>query len=263
MTRKQIDLTRKIAKLQSKTKFTDGKNMKKRQKGDVHSTANAVKLQPSILTLNKIGVVTDHIVIADSLGRMKFIFYITILSLLPMSAAFAQGSVGIKTNLLYGAYTYTPNLGMEIGLSRRTTLDISGGYNPWNLDNKNGDKKRVHWLVQPEFRYFFCSRFNGHFLGIHGLYSQYNIGGHELPMLFGKGSEEYRHEGLAYGGGITYGYQFLLGKHWNLELSVGAGVVGMDYDKFDCINCGRKIGSEKRTYYGPTKAAISFIYIIK
>ncbi|MEG1935625.1 MAG: DUF3575 domain-containing protein, partial [Rikenellaceae bacterium] len=43
-------------------------------------------------------------------------------------------SVAIKTNLLYGAAAYTPNLGLEIGLGRKTTLDISGGYNPWNRD---------------------------------------------------------------------------------------------------------------------------------
>lgn len=175
----------------------------------------------------------------------------------------AQGSVGIKTNLLYGAYTQTPNLGVEIGLGRHTTLDISGGYNPWKLDNDGGRKRLVHWLVQPEFRYFFCNRFGGHFLGVHALYSQYNIGGHNLPLLFGKGSKEFRYEGSAYGSGITYGYQFLLGRRWNLELSVGAGVVRMDYDKHDCINCGRKVGRERKTYYGPTKAAVSLIYIIK
>lgn len=41
--------------------------------------------------------------------------------------------VAVKTNLLYWATT-TPNLGMEIGLGKQTTLDIVGGYNPWTLD---------------------------------------------------------------------------------------------------------------------------------
>lgn len=194
---------------------------------------------------------------------MRIIFYITLLCLIATGSVQAQGSVGIKTNLLYGAYTYTPNLGIEIGLGRHMTLDISGGYNPWNLKNGGDSKKMVHWLVQPELRYFLCNRFGGHFFGVHGLYSLYNIGGHELPMLFEKGSKAYRYEGSAYGGGITYGYQFLLSKHWNLELSIGAGVMQMEYDKHDCINCGQRQSSEKRLYYGPTKAAVSLIYIIK
>lgn len=193
---------------------------------------------------------------------MKFILHIAMLSLLPVTAVFAQDNVGIKTNLLYGAYTYTPNLGIEIGLSRHTTLDISGGYNPWNLNSEGGKKKLVHYLLQPEFRYYTRHRFNGHFFGVHTLFSQYNIGGHELPLLFGKRSKEYRHEGVAYGGGISYGYQFSLGRFWNVELSLGAGIMQMNYDKYDCINCGQKLSSETKTYLGPTKAAVSLIYIL-
>lgn len=193
---------------------------------------------------------------------MKIKLYTVILSLFPLSIALGQTNVGIKTNLLYGVYTYTPNLGIEIGLSHHTTLDISGGYNPWNLNSEGGKKKLVHYLVQPEFRYYIRNRFNGHFFGFHTLFSQYNIGGHELPLLFGKGSKEYRHEGVAYGGGISYGYQFSLGRSWNMELSLGAGIMQMSYDKHDCINCGQKLSAEKKTYFGPTKAAVSLIYIL-
>lgn len=172
--------------------------------------------------------------------------------------------LAIKTNMLYGAYAMTPNLGVEIGLGRRTTLDLSGSYNWFNLNgNNNKNKKRVHWMVQPEFRYFLCERFNGHFFGVHALYSQYNIGGHELPLLLGKGSANFRHEGWAMGGGVTYGYQWMLGKRLNMEFSAGLGYVNLRYDKYDCPKCGSKIDTENKNYFGPTKAAISLIYIIK
>ena len=53
----------------------------------------------------------------------------------------------IKTNALYWA-TSTPNLGFEVGLAKKLTLDISGNYNPW----KFGDERQIkHWLVQPEY----------------------------------------------------------------------------------------------------------------
>lgn len=172
--------------------------------------------------------------------------------------------LAIKTNLLYGIYALTPNLGVEVGLDRRTTLNISGSYNWFNLDgNNNNNKKRVHWMVQPEFRYFFCERFNGHFVGVHALYSQYNIGGHELPLLLGKASADFRHEGWAMGAGATYGYQLMLNKRLNLEFSVGLGYVNLRYDKYDCPKCGSKINTENKNYFGPTKTAISLIYIIK
>lgn len=192
----------------------------------------------------------------------KRIFFSLLIGLIGLSKVSAQSNVGLKTNLLYGVYTYTPNLGIEIGLSRHTTLDISGGYNPWNLNSEGGKKKLVHYLVQPEFRYYTRNQFNGHFFGVHALFSQYNIGGHELPLLFGKGSIEYRHEGVAYGGGISYGYQFSLGRSWRVELALGAGIMQMNYDKSDCINCGQTLSSEKKTYFGPTKVGVSLIYIL-
>ena len=47
----------------------------------------------------------------------------------------------IKTNALYWA-TSTPNLGFEVGLAKKLTLDISGNYNPW----KFGDDRQIkHW----------------------------------------------------------------------------------------------------------------------
>ena len=172
--------------------------------------------------------------------------------------------IAIKTNLLYDAYAYTPNLSLEVGLGRRSTLDIGGGYNPWNLQGSQTDnKKLVHWLGQVEYRYWLCSKFSGHFFGVHALGTQYNISGHELPLLFGKGSKNYRYEGWGAGGGISYGYNFYLGKRWSLEAQIGVGYSFLHYDKYDCVKCGRKSGTENRNYFGPTKSCISLIYIIK
>lgn len=196
---------------------------------------------------------------------MKRQLILLVLCLMTVGYASAQGEVGIKTNLLYGGYTFTPNLGVEIGLGKRTTLDISGGYNWLNLDGtKNNNKKLVHWIAQPEFRYFLCEKFNGHFFGVHALYSQYNIGGHELPLLLGKGSKDFRFEGSAWGAGLSYGYQLMLGKHWNVEFNIGVGYAQLKYDKYSCTKCGDKIETGATTHYlGPTKAGISLIYIIK
>lgn len=193
----------------------------------------------------------------------KKLLTLLIISLTAVISASAQGEVGIKTNLLYGGYALTPNLGAEIGLGRRTTLDVSGSYNWFNLDgNKNNNKKRVHWMVQPEFRYFLCEKFNGHFFGVHALYSQYNIGSHNLPMLFGKDSKDFRHEGWAAGAGVSYGYQLMLGRSWNLEFNIGVGYAQLKYDKYACPKCGDKVGTETKHYFGPTKAGVSLIWII-
>lgn len=194
---------------------------------------------------------------------MKRLLILITLCLGAIGVASAQGGVGIKTNLLYGGYTFTPNLGVEIGMGKRTTLDISGSYNWFNLDGtKNNNKKLVHWMVQPEFRYFLCEKFNGHFFGVHALYSQYNIGGHNLPMLFGKRSADFRHQGWAAGAGLSYGYQLMLGRSWNLEFNIGVGYAQLKYDKYNCPKCGDKVGTETKHYFGPTKAGVSLIWVI-
>ncbi|MGL5787772.1 MAG: DUF3575 domain-containing protein [Bacteroidales bacterium] len=196
------------------------------------------------------------------MNKIRF-YTVCIASIIATGFMFAQ-KVGIKTNLLYGGVTLTPNLGAEIGLSQKVTLDLSGGYNPWNRKGTfNDNKKLVHWLIEPEVRYWLCDKFNGHFFGLHALYSQYNISQHNLPWLLGKNSKQYRFEGNAAGGGISYGYQFILSPHWNIEATLGIGYARLWYNKYNCNKCGERIGKEHRNYFGPTRAGINIIYIIK
>ena len=171
-------------------------------------------------------------------------------------------SFGIKTNLLYDATT-TLNLGVEIGLAPKWTLDISGNYNGWE---EFPDKLIKHAMVQPEFRYWFCDRFSRHFLGFHAIGGIYNVG--NIINDFKVGSLDFspltnqRFEGWGAGAGISYGYAFILGKHWNLELQLGAGYIYTEYDKFQCVKCGKRLESDVTYhYFGPTKANIGLVYL--
>lgn len=88
-------------------------------------------------------------------------------------------SVALKSNLLYDATT-TMNLGLEIGLARKWTLDIPVNYNPWKLS----DGKRLrHWGIQPEVRYWFCESFRRMFIGMHGHYADFNVGDGPTGLL--------------------------------------------------------------------------------
>ncbi len=166
----------------------------------------------------------------------------------------------VKTNILYDA-TATANLGLEIGLAPKWTLDVSGNLNAWDI-NSEANRKWKHWLLQPEARYWLCERFNGHFFGLHAHGGAFNVGNVKTPLgLFGDCSDS-RHEGWYYGAGISYGYQWVLGKRWNFELSIGAGYVGSDYDAYEEHVCGAHIGREHHDYFGITKASVSIIFLI-
>lgn len=169
--------------------------------------------------------------------------------------------LGVKTNVLYDALT-TMNVGLEYGVAPRWTVELSGAYNPWTL-NKETNKKVRSWGVFPEARYWFCERFQGHFLGLHSGYAQYNMGGVKLP-LWNKDTKPYRYQGWGTGVGVAYGYSWILGKRWNLETTLGLGYVFTKYDKYACPTCGKRLTEgAKHHYLGPTKAGISIIYMIK
>lgn len=165
-------------------------------------------------------------------------------------------NVALKSNLLYDAST-TLNLGAEVGLSPRWTLDFSASYNPWTF---SGNRKIKQLLVQPEARYWLCERFNGHFFGVHLLGGAFNIGGIPLPGL----GKDFRYEGWLGGAGLTYGYQWMIGRRWNLEASLGLGYVQARYDKYECAVCGKKLETDRtKGFFTPTRVGISIIYLIK
>lgn len=163
--------------------------------------------------------------------------------------------IAIKSNLLYDLTT-TFNLGLETGLGKSTTLDISGNYNPWSFDG--GDLKWKHWMVQPELRWWTCGKFNGHFFGLHAHGGQYNVSG----FKFTDAIKDRRYEGHFVGGGISWGYQWLIGQRWNLEFTVGAGYARYWQKKYPVADCGELISSKWKNYWGPTKLGLTFIYII-
>lgn len=176
----------------------------------------------------------------------------------------ADAQVALKNNLLYDATT-TPNLGLEVGLGRKSTAQLFYGLNPWKFD----DKRLKHWVLMPEYRWWLCNRFNGHFFGIHALGGQFNGANVDLPFpgkFFGgddlrTGLRDNNYVGAFLGGGLTYGYQWILGRHWNLEAEIGVGVGHVWYDKYRCGECGAKIGDGGTNYAGVTKLGISLLYL--
>lgn len=171
----------------------------------------------------------------------------------------APNHIAVKTNLLYGAAALAANLSAEIGVGRRTTFELAYGVNNWNKYNED-NRKKIHWYVRPELRYWTCNRFEGHFFGAHGFYWQYNVSRYDVPGMF---EREFQYEGNAFGLGLTYGYHLPLSKSWGVEFSAGLGVAFMKYDKYECARCGDMIGNFNKTYFGLTGLAVKIVYLIK
>ena len=167
--------------------------------------------------------------------------------------------VALKNNFL-GDATLSPNLALEIGTGVHTTIDLYGSYNPFVLNN--GTQFR-HWLAQPELRFWFCERFNGAFLGIHGHVGEYNVAGIELPFKTFEELRTHRFEGYFYGGGISLGYQWVVGKRWGIEASLGGGYARIHYKKYECHGCSPVLEEADYNHFGLTRATVSLLFFFR
>lgn len=181
----------------------------------------------------------------------------------------AKGQLAIKSNLLYDATT-TPNIGLELGVGEKNSVNITYGINPWTFhSDSHGDRKAKHWVLMPEYRWWTCSKFNGHFFGVHAMGGEFNAANVALPIpggFFGgdnltKEVKDHRYQGSFLGAGATYGYQWILNRHWNFEAEIGVGYNHVWYDKYACGDCGGKIGSGGTNYAGITKLGLSILYL--
>ncbi len=193
---------------------------------------------------------------------MKRIFLFLAIAVLGAVQNTRAQEVALKTNLLADGF-YNPNLGIEIALAPKWTLDLTGQFNGWTLSH---ERRWKHWAVQPEARHWFCDRFAGHFIAVHAHGGQYNIGGIDGKINFlgtdARKLKDTRYQGWFAGAGVAYGYAWILGRHWNLEAELGIGYSYTRYDRFRCTGCGKKIETnEPHHYVGLTKLAINLVYL--
>lgn len=199
---------------------------------------------------------------------IKKISLLTILVLCLSFGARAQ-KFAIKSDVLQWATT-TPNISGEVALAPRLTFVLAGANNPWTFSD---NKKLKHWKLESEFKYWLWEAFNGHFFSVGGQYSQYNAGGIKLPFGLLSGLGEFRYQGDMYGVGFSYGYQWMIAPRWGLEAQIGFGYQKYSYSQYECRTCGSPVGADgiaiggaatqNKHYFGPTKLALSFVYIIR
>ncbi len=209
--------------------------------------------------------------------RKKVIFALTTVMLFlfvgggRLSLNCAAQTAAVKTNIVSDALL-NPNLGIELGLGKRFSLDISGEFNAWTLKGKDGSysaeslRRWKHWYVQPELRRWLCDRFQGRFVGLHVHAGQYNIGGINIKAdILGTDWSrlaDKRFQGWFYGFGFGYGYAYALNKHLNLEGEIGVGYSYTAYDEFKCSGCGKlMMRAVPHHYVGITKAVVSLVYL--
>lgn len=167
--------------------------------------------------------------------------------------------VTISNNLLYDAWL-TPNLRMGVRLAPHWSMGVTAGYRPWPTDDHKS-KKWKHLLVSPDLRYWTDSVNVHHFFGVNLIYSHYNVADVKFPFGLYKSVRNERRQGDLGALGIYYGYSWPLGRHWNIEALIGAAVGYTKYNRYECGECGTKIGEDKKWFVMP-QAALNIVFNI-
>ena len=75
--------------------------------------------------------------------------------------------------------------------------------------------------------------------------------------------KDVHHKGDAYAAGLTYGYVWVLGDHWNIEATAGVGVLRYRQFKYDKGTPKPGAVNDSKTTIAPVKLGVSFVYIIR
>ncbi len=165
--------------------------------------------------------------------------------------------MAIKTNLLFDV-ALMPNIEVEIPLGRRWSLN--GEYMfPWWLINN--DRYCLQLLSGgAELRYWPGNRFRhktltGHFAGLYA-------GGGKYDLQW----KENGYQGEFFiAAGLSYGYSLPLSRRWNMEFSLGIGLLRTDYRHYRARDNYKTLlwqNNGRYTWFGPTKAKISLVWLL-
>lgn len=160
--------------------------------------------------------------------------------------------LSLSTNVLDYANLGTLNAELSCGVARHWTVAAGVRYNPFRYGEGDGEKANCQRSFELGARYWPWHIYSGWWMSGHMRGQEYNVGGI-------RSSESV--EGERYGGGLSMGYTYMIGRHFNLD--VGAGFwAGYDiYTSYRCPHCGRIVDSGRKIFILPNDFLLSFAYI--
>jgi len=147
--------------------------------------------------------------------------------------------------------TGTLNLGLDVMVTPRWSVDASGYWNPvcfraFRTLTSGFSTGAKYWRFEPHV---------GRFLGVQNTTLWYDFGGRERSW-----------KGWMTGLGASYGYAWMLAKRWNLTAEFGLGLFYMNdtrkrYDRLYGPYDDRYIYSYRRIVAAPTRAEVAVSYL--
>ena len=168
--------------------------------------------------------------------------------------------LALKTNLLFDA-ALMPNVEIEVPVGKRWSVNGEYAFPWWQFDR--GKYCMQVLMGGLEGRYWLGSRksredrevLTGHFLGLYA-------GGGKYDLQWGE--KGYQGE-FFIAAGVSYGWATRIARHLHLEFNIGIGLLRTDYRHYHARDTYQTLlwqENGKYTWFGPTKAKISLVWLL-
>ena len=168
--------------------------------------------------------------------------------------------LALKTNLLFDA-ALMPNVEIEVPVGKRWSVNGEYAFPWWQFDR--GKYCMQVLMGGLEGRYWLGSRksredrevLTGHFLGLYA-------GGGKYDLQWGE--KGYQGE-FFIAAGVSYGGATRIARHLHLEFNIGIGLLRTDYRHYHARDNYQTLlwqENGKYTWFGPTKAKISLVWLL-
>ena len=168
--------------------------------------------------------------------------------------------LALKTNHLFDA-ALMPNVEIEVPVGKRWSVNGEYAFPWWQFDR--GKYCMQVLMGGLEGRYWLGSRksredrevLTGHFLGLYA-------GGGKYDLQWGE--KGYQGE-FFIAAGVSYGWATRIARHLHLEFNIGIGLLRTDYRHYHARDNYQTLlwqENGKYTWFGPTKAKISLVWLL-
>lgn len=172
------------------------------------------------------------------------IIWCLLLASLPAKAQYTA----VRINAL-GWATGTLNMGVDVAVSDKWSVELSGYWNPIDGDNLRFKVLSAtfgvrRWRFEPHVGFFY---------GVHTTVTKYKIG-----------NRHRRYNGWMAGIGSSVGYSWMLSRRWNITLEGGLGLFWMDDVLWPPHSAQTEdiiLTHSKRLALVPSKIELSFSYL--
>lgn len=166
----------------------------------------------------------------------------------------------LKTNLLYDA-ALMPNVELEVPIGKRWSVNGEYMFPWWLLKNNRyclqimaGGLEGRYWMKNPMNKNW-QEALTGHFLGLYA-------GGGKYDLQW----KEKGYQGEFYiAAGVSYGWATRIARNLHLEFNVGIGLLRTHYRHYYAQNNYQTLLWKENgnyTWFGPTKAKISLVWLL-